>query len=242
MMMGEDVRSLIIEEQPPPSRQKLYTSQHKGRIMEEQAKRKTGSAKTFGKHTNKPDPNNFLKKSGNENVPATSGHVAPFVRPVGSTGRKAAVPKESPVFGLVSNKNYVTANAIENILSAPKNRGKGQTNYLKKKDYGKIPEYLERNKEEIEKEKEIIRQMHQQQQNELADRFVLLSVEQRSALVDKLKDSYDRTMMEFQAIPVILDTDSKKQRKEALEAKLAGIEKEIRKFETAHDIFVDRFS
>lgn len=36
--------------------------------------------------------------------------------------KKPNVPKrdEKPVMGIVSNKNYIVSNAVENILSAPK--------------------------------------------------------------------------------------------------------------------------
>jgi hypothetical protein len=36
-----------------------------------------------------------------------------------TTERKAAVPKkdEKPIMGLVSDKNYIVANAVENILA-----------------------------------------------------------------------------------------------------------------------------
>lgn len=66
-----------------------------------------------------------------------------------------------------SNKNFVTANAVENIMSIPKKPEKkyadtkmGATHqlepsgltpkYRNKKDFGKTPEYLEKRKKEIE--------------------------------------------------------------------------------------------
>ena len=84
--------------------------------------------------------------------------------------RKPAVPKhnEKPaVMGVKSNKNFITTNAVENIMSVPKKPEKkyadtkiGATHPLdpsgltpkfrNKKDYGKTPEYLERRKKEME--------------------------------------------------------------------------------------------
>lgn len=43
--------------------------------------------------------------------------------------------------GLKSNKNYIIANAVQNILAAPKQEPEKE-DYLKKKNYGQIPEYL----------------------------------------------------------------------------------------------------
>lgn len=69
------------------------------------------------------------------------------------TFKRAAVPKkdEKPIMGLVSDKNYIVANAVENILagklkivklSAPKLPVNKDKDYLKKKTYGNCPKYL----------------------------------------------------------------------------------------------------
>jgi len=44
--------------------------------------------------------------------------------------------------GLVSDKNFIVSNAVENILAAPKLPASGNKDYLKKKNYGKVPKYL----------------------------------------------------------------------------------------------------
>ena len=70
---------------------------------------------------------------------------------------------EKPVMGLVSDKNFVTANAVEVILSKPK-EGKGKSSttsrtgedsmrYTQKSDYGKVPQYLTTIKSKIADEK-----------------------------------------------------------------------------------------
>jgi hypothetical protein len=55
-----------------------------------------------------------------------------------------SVPKidEKPIMGLVSDKNFIVSNAVENILAAPKLPGSQNKEYLKKKNYGKVPKYL----------------------------------------------------------------------------------------------------
>jgi len=55
------------------------------------------------------------------------------------------VPKkdEKPIMGLNSKKNFIITNAVENILSAPK-LIKDDPQWTKKKDYGKVPDYLSR--------------------------------------------------------------------------------------------------
>ena len=41
--------------------------------------------------------------------------------------------------GLVSDKNYIVANAVENILAAPKLPVNTDRDFLKKKNFGKVP-------------------------------------------------------------------------------------------------------
>jgi len=54
--------------------------------------------------------------------------------------------------GLVSDKNYIVANAVENILAAPKVPENKDKDFLKKKTYGKVPGYLNKIKKEIDDE------------------------------------------------------------------------------------------
>ena len=58
--------------------------------------------------------------------------------------KKVPVPlkDEKPIMGLVSDKNFIVSNAVENILAAPKLPTNSDKDYLKKKNYGKVPRYL----------------------------------------------------------------------------------------------------
>ena len=46
--------------------------------------------------------------------------------------------------GLVSDKNYIVANAVENILAAPKMPENKDKDFLKKRNYGKTPQYMQK--------------------------------------------------------------------------------------------------
>lgn len=65
--------------------------------------------------------------------------------------KKESVPRanEHPVHGLKSNKNFIVTNAIQNILSVAK-KTEDSVDYLKKSDFGKVPDYLNRIKENIQ--------------------------------------------------------------------------------------------
>jgi hypothetical protein len=58
--------------------------------------------------------------------------------------KKVNVPKkdEKPIMGLVSDKNFIVSNAVENILAAPKLPVNNNKDYLKKNTYGRVPKYL----------------------------------------------------------------------------------------------------
>jgi len=61
--------------------------------------------------------------------------------------------------GLVSDKNFIVANAVENILAAPKLPENRNKDYLKKKNFGKTPNYLQKIKGEIDDEYKLVREM-----------------------------------------------------------------------------------
>lgn len=80
--------------------------------------------------------------------------------------KKPAVPSvhEKPVLGLKSGKDFIVSNAIENILSTAKKAAE-PTDYLSKKDFGKVPFYLNRIKDSIQQEYKMIQTLHEQQED-----------------------------------------------------------------------------
>ena len=66
---------------------------------------------------------------------------------------------EKPIMGLVSDKNFIVSNAVENILAAPQMPSNNNNDYLKKNNYGKVPKYLQKIKREIEDEYQLVREM-----------------------------------------------------------------------------------
>lgn len=156
--------------------------------------------------------------------------------------KKVAVPKmgDKPIQGLVSDKNFIVANAVENILAAPKLPGNKDKDFLKKKAYGKTPKYLTNIKNEIEDEYNLVREMQVEEQAEEDRRKYLMPEDERGELIAALKKKWEVLHIEYQkeAHYPKLDTLGKKSRKINLEKEMEQIEQDIRKL-TKNYIFID---
>jgi len=108
--------------------------------------------------TLKPETTSFRQKGTGNPVLVEKKEVLKMSR---AGGEKVSVPKmnEKPIQGLVSDKNFIVANAVENILAAPKLPGNKDKDFLKKGNYGKTPKYLTTIKNEIEDEYNLVREM-----------------------------------------------------------------------------------
>lgn len=84
----------------------------------------------------KPDATLFKKKQSGQPILCEKKQVSKFNR--NTSYVKPGVPKkdEKPIHGLVSDKNFIVANAVENILAAPKLPVTKDKDMLKKKNYG----------------------------------------------------------------------------------------------------------
>lgn len=156
--------------------------------------------------------------------------------------KRAAVPKkdERPIHGLVSDKNFIVANAVENILAAPKLPTNKERDMLKKNNYGKCPKYLNKIKNEIEDEYNLVREMQIEEQNERDRQKFLMSEEERSELIAALKKKWEVLHIEFQkeSHHRNLDTLGKKKRKEGIAQQLDQVERDIKKLSKNY-IFID---
>lgn len=188
---------------------------------------------TFGapKGALKPDVTGFRKKGTGNPVLVDKKEVQKTMRD--PSFKKPAVPKrdEKPIHGLVSDKNFIVANAVENILAAPKLPANKDKDYLKKKNYGKVPKYVTKIKTEIEDEYNLVREMQIEEQNERDRQKMLMPEEERQELIAALKKKWEQLHHTFQkeSIHSKLDTLGKKTRKENLEKEMDQIEADIKK-------------
>lgn len=155
-----------------------------------------GSWATFGKPDglNKKDPNNFTKKGHQyrtlpepERLRATTEIKKPSVPTI----------KDKPIMGLKSDKNYITANAVDIILMAPKKRETEKLNYLNKKTFGQIPGYLSKLKGEIENEYKTIREMQLRTDDEEAKKKKLLNEDEVCSLREGLKKKLEQLKISY---------------------------------------------
>lgn len=156
--------------------------------------------------------------------------------------RKVPVPKrdEKPIMGLVSDKNFIVSNAVENILAAPKLPANQQKDYLKKKNYGKVPKYMQSIKKEIEDEYQLVREMQIEEEAEMDRQKFLMDEDEKQELIAALKKKWEVVHKEYQTLThkQKLDTVGLKDRFENCERELKQLELDIQKLSKNY-IFVD---
>jgi len=155
--------------------------------------------------------------------------------------QKPAVPKveEKPIMGLKTQKNYIVANAVENMLSQPKVLEK-PAKFVEKREYGKVPKYLENIKDQMNREYEHIKAVHIEEEEARDNEKFLMTEEELRILREGLKKKWEIVNKEYQQITHIskIDTVGLKRKKEDCEKELAQIEKDLAKL-NKNFIFVD---
>lgn len=243
----ESIYNLIPRAQVIPPKQPRHESKFKATVKKEHEQTK-GSHRTMGylkEPVHKPD--DFLKAHQKEfthqfpNPPRPHRGDTPPGEPA---QRKPAVPKhnEQPLLGLKTNKNFISQNAVDTIMTVPRKPEKnivdtrkgqkfslepsGKTPvYVKKKNFGSIPNYIVERKNESAKAKE----EYEAYMNEYFKKGALRSMtdEERDAILNGLKQNWDELHHKFQALSVITDTVPKRLKKENLENEMKLLEKDI---------------
>ena len=131
--------------------------------------------------------------------------------------------------GLKSNKNYITSNAIDNILMPTRKKVKEETDYLHKKYYGEVPPYLNKLKQKVKEEYDSIREMQRRNEEEDAKRKKVLSEEEVRTLregllkkLEQLKYSYGQITHKKKFDTLVL-----LKKKEGLEKEMAMVENDL---------------
>jgi hypothetical protein len=227
----ESVYGLIPAPIVVPERPAMHRSRHDGEVDPGKfpmgvPKRNTG---TFGpaNKLSQPNPKVFLKKHVGEPVlPDPRKPAEP------KTKLKAPLPNknERPIMGLVSAKNYITANAVENILAQPKRLPPEPVPATMRADFGKVPGYLKTVRKQIDHEKAIVAEFNNrmaQQTQQASSTVKKMSEDERQDLIVALKARWKHVNAAYQKLSFTLDTPAKRTRKEKYEEQLVQIEKDI---------------
>lgn len=124
--------------------------------------------------------------------------------------------------------NYIHENMLAVIMADSKKPSNNNVDYLNKKDFGKIPAYLNDVKQQIESEKAYIRSMLQHQStasHSATPTLRLLPEGDRQQMLNTLKQQWQTVNGEYQTLTHLTVLDPRKmKRKEELEARLESLE------------------
>jgi len=195
---------------------------------------------TFGRAvTEEISPKSFLKKTATQNAAAASV-TADGSKRIHDVVKPAIPAKEDkPVMGLKTDKNFVVANAVENILAVPKKntlRSPTDGRAVERDDYGKVPEYIHKVKAELKQQYELIDSVKVAKAKD-AEQFSQLSHAEIQELRAGLQKRWDTLNKEFQTMGFSVETFSQKRRQEQVEAELRSVEAALQKINKPH-IFV----
>ncbi|XP_051903366.1 enkurin-like [Hippocampus zosterae] len=221
-------KTVIIEK---PQR---YVSKFRPTVLEET--KPTNYMKTMGPtRLDVPVPTNYLKKHSKEpklpEIKQVKTHYicsskkpavpsGPFLPPVATpTKRKTTTPKGPKQTPCVvdTNKGHKEFH----------NRNSGLVPvYIRKKDYGEVPNYLMRRKAKHQKALEEYNiNLKKQEEHET---MKYLSDMECQAIVEDLKQKYNELNAEYQRLPFMIDTPSMKTRKVRLEVEMKQLEDDIK--------------
>ncbi|XP_013392035.1 enkurin-like [Lingula anatina] len=257
MLQEENIYNLIPREEVKPPKPARYTSKFKQMAREERQEGKSGY-KTMGQaKVPVPTTDNFLKKHSKEPKLPPREHVfagEPFTYPDADRRRPPVPHKEDkPLMGLRTTKNFITNNAVGNIMSVPKKPDKNfvdtrggdkwpldpsglEPKFIHKKDFGQTPGYL------VKRNKEVIR-AQEEYEAYIAEHFrrgamKQLSEAERQVILAGLKANWEEIHHQYQGLSVVTDTVPKKNRKERMEAEMKQLERDIETIEKHKVIYI----
>ncbi|XP_026884675.2 enkurin [Electrophorus electricus] len=248
----ESIYNLIPKEEERSVVAPRYMSKFREQVKQEKKLTKSCN-KTMGPpKVDVPSPEKYLLKHSKEKkLPEKKA----FSYGDASQPRKPRVPTqtEAPLMGIHTKKSFVKTNAIGNIMAVPckpqpayADTAHGDRHlledsglvpkYIRKKDYGRTPEYLEQRREEV-------RRAQEQYDNYVKERLKdgamkQLSKDEHQSILHGLKKNWGELNQQYQGLSVVTDTVSKKQKKAWLESEMKQLEKDIDLMERYQTIYI----
>uniref|UniRef100_A0A672ZGU2 Enkurin, TRPC channel interacting protein n=1 Tax=Sphaeramia orbicularis TaxID=375764 RepID=A0A672ZGU2_9TELE len=190
-----------------------------------------------------PSPDKYLKKHSKEpKLPESEGSYPRFEKPPVPTRT------DHPTMGIHTKRDFIRTTTVvpkkPQPISVDTNRGHKQPlensglvpKYIKKKDYGEVPVYLQQRNEEQQRAQEAYDSYVREQKEQGA--MKQLSDEERQSILERLKANWDKLHHEYQSLSLVTDMLSKKAHKERLEAAMKQLETDIEFFERFKILYV----
>jgi len=192
---------------------------------------------TFGPNPEKPNPTQFLRKGTRRSLikgsPSKKVKHSSVKPPVPSSGDK-------PVMGILTNTNFIESNVHEAIMQEPKNVKKAERLFIEKETYGKIPKYLSKVRNEVQREKEIIEEHVKRNGQSTEIEYEVMDEDERQMLINALKAKWDAVNCNYQKIcfRTTLLSLGDMNRKEAQEAELQQLEEDIERLSKPGPLYI----
>ena len=146
---------------------------------------------------------------------------------------------EKPTMGLHSDKNFISSNAVDVILSKPP-PPKEEFLWTTRRGYGDVPLYLKKLKATLSAERDNFEQYVRMRTEPMESHTHVsqLSAEDRAGLILHLKRKWGKVNSAYQGFSLAVDNEQKKLRKEDLERQLSEIERDIKTLERGETVLV----
>ncbi|XP_058502922.1 enkurin [Solea solea] len=201
-----------------------------------------------------PCPDKYLKKHSKEPKLHEKTQSSKGVRDT-CKARKPPVPAKTdiPTMGIQTTRDFLKMTRTTTLVplkpqptSVDSRKGHKQRlensglvpKYIKKKDYGEVPEYLLQRNEEKQRAQEEYDDYVRDQQEQGA--MTHLSDAERQTVLEGLKKNWDELHHDYQSLSFVIDTMSKKAHKEQLEAAMKKLEEDIDLFERFKTIYIPK--
>ncbi|KAK2859688.1 hypothetical protein Q5P01_004308 [Channa striata] len=198
-----------------------------------------------------PSTDKYLKKHSAEAKLSEKAQSFKEVR-ASCTAKKPPVPlrTEMPPMGIHTKKDFIKTATLVPMKPKPicvdTNKGHKQRlensglvpKYIKKRDYGEVPEYLQQRNQEEQRAQEAYDNYVREQKERGAMKY--LSDEERQAILEGLKKNWDELLHEYQGLSLVTDSLSKKAHKERLEVAMKQLENDINLIERFKTIYIPK--
>jgi hypothetical protein len=153
--------------------------------------------------------------------------------------------QDKPIMGLTTTKNFIVSNATQAIIQEPKRLKEEEESFLKKEEYGKVPKYLQKVKQEIHREQSIITKCVQEQSKEGEEEepeYEMMDEGERQKLIWSLKKKWDDVNSHYQKIchRVTIDSLGDMKRKEDQEKELQHLEDDIQRLSRPGPLYISK--